>query len=51
VSYSYTDTETDWESTDLGLVVKSNLTRTYAGTVASPKIVGRSRMLMSFLNK
>jgi hypothetical protein len=51
VSYSYTDTETDWESTDLGLIVKSDLARTYAGSVASPKIVSRSRMLVSYINK
>jgi len=50
-TYSYTDTETDWESTDLGLVVKSELTRTYAGSLPSPKIVGRSRTLVSYVNK
>lgn len=50
-TYSYTDTETDWEDTSLGMVVKSDLTRTYTGSAPTPSIVSRSRLLISYINK
>jgi hypothetical protein len=49
--YSYTDTETDWEDTAAGVVVRSELTRTYTGNAPTPGIVGRTRVLVSYVNK
>lgn len=49
--YSYTDTETDWEDTAAGVVVRSELTRAYSGNVPTPSIVGRKRVLLSYVNK
>lgn len=50
-SYSYTDTQTDWNDTDLGIIVRIDVARSYAGNAPAMRLVSRSRILMIYVNK
>jgi hypothetical protein len=50
-SYSYSELKTEWDDTALGAIVRKDLTRTYTGSAPAVRLVSRSRILVSHINK
>jgi hypothetical protein len=50
-TYTRTDNQVEWEDADLGLVVKNEMARTYTGNPPTIRLVSRSRLLQSYVNK